>query len=251
MERIHSSRVRKSTLSVALSLIFALTGVVLTACGGAPNGGLSEGRKELGSASEVAASTDDLKIAVHYVAFKDSAGAVISEATAKQMLGEASQKWAQCNISFALEKYDAIDPSSIGAQISPANYSELDFMREKLQTNSDLLVIATASWNRSGDLGNTGSNCFSSFPGDEAEGIVCEAGVLTNSLLLSHEVGHWLNLIHTDDPNADYVDDTTAANASVNLMSHFVSPSNNQLTPGQCARARSSIADSRRNAVLQ
>lgn len=227
--------------------------LMLAGCGVDQNGGVAvDGRKTLGAPESVATADDELKIAVHYVSFKDATSRpLIDESTVRKVVADMSSAWRQCRITFDLEKYDAIDAPSIGVNSNPANYSELDAMRMKLQTDSDFLAIATASWNRAGDLGRTNSNCFSSFPSDRASGTVCEAKVLQNSLLLSHEVGHWLNLYHTENPSSDYVDDTTANNVTTNLMNHLVLPENRDLTRGQCERARASIAQSRRNTVLQ
>lgn len=224
-----------------------------TSCGKDYAGGaMEEGpRKELPSAQEVAGSDEMLTIAVRYLAFTDSSGAPVAQNGAVQQMVEGmSRYWRQCAIQFSLEEYQSIDAGSIGARYNPSNYSELDEMRMATQNDSQLTVIGTGAWNRSGSLGASGSNCYSSFPGDRAEGIVCEFKSAAKDFMMAHEVGHWLNLRHTNSPSTDAVDDTHSGNVAGNLMDHVVATSHDKMTPGQCYRAREAIGSHRRNAVM-
>lgn len=236
-----------------MSIVSIALGLVATACGKDYAGGVDGGggRRELPSAQEVAGSSDMLTIAVHYVSFRDGSGApVVDEGAARSVVENISNYWRQCNIQFSIESFDAIDPTSVGARYNPSNYSELDNMRTAMQNGNSLLMIATGTWNRSGTLGNSGSNCYSSFPGDAAEGVVCEQKSSAKDFMLAHESGHWLNLRHTNDPSTDAVDDTNSGNVALNLMDHVVAASHDELTPGQCYRAREAIGSSRRGTVM-
>ncbi|MEW6055242.1 MAG: M12 family metallo-peptidase [Bdellovibrionota bacterium] len=230
------------------------TGCASESGSGSGTGGVNAAgaRRELPSAEDVANGSDLLTIAVRYLSFRDSSGtAVASESKVRNMIdNDVAAVWRQCGISFKLERYEAVDASYANARYSPANYSELNQMRINTQSENDLVIIGTGTWNRAGDLGNSGSNCYSSFPGDRAEGIVCEKKSAGSSLIMAHEVGHWLNLRHTNSPTTDAVNDTTSRNVAYNLMDHIVRPSNDELTKGQCVRARTAIGEWRRRAVL-
>ena len=244
---------RRSLVSFFVSFGLVAVSLISTSCGKDYAGGAMEDgpRKELPSAQEVAGSDETLTIAVRYLAFTDSTGkAVAEQAAAQQMVEGMSRYWRQCNIQFALEEFKAIDAGSINARYNPSNYSELDEMRMATQNDSQLTLIGTGVWNRSGSLGNSGSNCYSSFPGDRAEGIVCEFKSAAKDFMMAHEVGHWLNLRHTNSPTTDAVDDTHSGNVANNLMDHVVAASHGDMTAGQCYRAREAIGSFRRNAVM-
>lgn len=231
-------RIRALARLMVYSAAVAVTGLTLVACGsGADAGGfLSLGRRDIASAEVISKNNEELTVAVRYMSFRESSGgAIVDEATVKGMMGKISDVWSQCNISFVLEAYEVLDPSGIGAKMSPNSFYDIDTLRTKLQTDSDLLMVATGPWGRDGDLGNP--NCYSSFPGDEADGIVCEQKVTGNGNLLAHEVGHWLDLVHT-------------STGGTNLMSPVISPANSEISADQCATARTAIANSRTKTIV-
>lgn len=242
----------RNYLRNVLSLAAITTGLLVTACGKDYAAGQEmAGRRPLPSAEEVAGGTDMLTIAVKYISFRDSnGGTVVDEGAARNVVDKMSNYWRQCNIQFALETYETVAPGDIGARYNPANYSELDEMRIAAHSDMHMIVIATGAWNRSGSLGNSGSNCYSSFPGDAAEGIVCEQKSAAKEAMMAHEAGHWVNLRHTNNPGTDGVDDTNAGNVGNNLMDHVVATYNDDLTAGQCYRAREAIGRSRRASVM-
>ncbi|MBI3554720.1 MAG: hypothetical protein HY074_00480 [Deltaproteobacteria bacterium] len=208
---------------------------------------------ELRAAEATHAKVSPVVIAVRYLDFRDpKTGKAISDAeSVNTMVNEVSEVWAQCQVGFRLEAYDAIDPRQYGTGFSPVSFAELDHLREATENKRYLTMIGTGAWNRSGNLGHSGSNCYSSFPRDAADGIVCEAKVAKNPILHAHEAGHWLNLKHTNDPASDGVADTTAQNSEHDLMNHFVAPGNRLLTPGQCQRAREAITEWRQNTSIR
>ena len=199
--------------------------------------GFAADTRVLPATQVLAADVEPVTIALRYLAFKDprQGKAVIDESAVARMVSRMNQVWAQCQVSFRLDDYAALDPARYGARFNPANFAELDRLREATRDTRYLTMISTGKWDRSGDLGDSGSNCYSSFPSDSADGIVCEARVAANPLLHAHEAGHWLNLKHTKGRD---------------LMNHFVGATNDVLTHDQCVLARSAIGNWRRSAAL-
>lgn len=246
MERIHLKRARLRARGVLLSLVTLLSSFAVTACGsgnGAAGGsadlsspGLADGlRRTLPSADEVAKSSDYLKVAVKYVSYRDSNGTVVAdEPSVRDMLARTTSVWAQCNIGLELTQYDVVEPDSSGLSYNPGTYSEIDRARMKFQDDRHLLIMGTGSWGRNANLGS--ANCYSSFPGDDADGIICESRTAVSGMVISHEIGHWLYLTHTGPDS--------------NLMDPLVGPSDDAITDAQCERARRTIGEFRRNAVL-
>lgn len=181
-----------------------------------------------GSTPPVTAS--QMKIAVKYVALKETSSAAASptQAEVETLLENMSKLWVQCNIKFVLEAYETPVASENGLDYYPANQSQLDAMRSKYDDRKHALLVKTGLWNRSGDLGADGSNGFSTLPPDNPEGAVFEDWVATNALLISHETGHLLG-------GLDHTSDTT------NLMNHYVTTSTTKLSQDQCEEARSAM----------
>lgn len=234
-----------------LSLLIVVCAVTLSACSEADSAGQSGDqalRKDLPSPSIVANSSDYLNVAVHYVSYVDSGNAaVIAEPAVREMLAGVSDAWKQCLIGLTLEKYETLNPASLGETYNPGQYSEIDSVRQRLTDGNSLLMIASGAWGRNGNLGT--ANCYSSFPGDAADGVICEGWAAANVNLLAHEVGHWFNLRHTNSSVDDYVGDTIPGNTSFNLMESIIGVNQRYLTNGQCARARENLAQWRRNAI--
>lgn len=253
MERISFKRVLCRAYDVFLPIVALLSMTFITGCGGDPRGGTEGGdgaRRLLPSADEVAKSSDMLTIAVRYVSYRDSNGGVVAdEQSVRDMLDYTSKIWAQCNIGLELVSYEVIEPSSIGEPYNPQSYSDIDRVRMKLQDDKHMLIIGSGTWGRSnGSLGS--ANCYSSFPGDEADGLICENKSASSPVIMAHEVGHWFYLKHTNNPSTDGVDDTASSNVGLNLMGNVIARSDDEMTQGQCERARRSVGEFRRNTVL-
>lgn len=248
MERIVLLCARKRTKGVLLSIMALFSGLLVTACGsgnGATAGvastastgtGDNTPRRQLPSADEVAKSSDYLKVAVKYVSYRSANGTVVAdEQSVRDMTIKLSEVWAQCNIGFELTQYEVVEPATLNLPFNPGSYSEIDKARMKFQDDTHILLMGTGTWNRSdGTLAS--ANCYSSFPGDQAEGVICEQSAAVNSTLLAHEVGHWFYLTHT----------TTGTN----LMEPLVGSGDSAITAAQCELARRTVGESRRNSVL-
>jgi hypothetical protein len=171
---------------------------------------------------------------VKYVVLKQQPAAAANPTSSQvvTLLDSISKIWAPCEIRFVLDEYGAVAIDDYRLQYNPANQADLDTYRAAFDDGNHALFVETGTWNRSGTLGNDGSNGFATMPSsnpDIPEGIVFEQGVATNPSLLAHELGHLVG-------GLDHTGDTT------NLMDHFVSPRSTTLTPDQCNQARRTIS---------
>lgn len=241
---------------IVLSLMTLTTAFAMNSCGSADQGSggtaVSDFRssgKEMPVPEILSTSSDQLTVGVRYVALTDSQGnAAANEATVRQMIDEMSQVWQNCHVNFKLHSFEVVSPASIGETYNPTSYGIIDDIRVKLRKDDALLMVATGKWGRGNNLGS--ANCYSSFPGDQADGIICETGPASRRTIMAHEVGHWFDLRHTNDPSTDGVDDTSWTNVVRNLMDRLIAPENTDISVGQCARARASLGHFRKHAIL-
>lgn len=243
MDRIIENRTHARAKGIFFSLLALSTGLVATACGNGATGGTMDGststgndfRRELPAPDEVARSSDFLAVAVKYVSYRDSNGAVVAdEQSVRDMIASASKVWERCNIGLELATYEVVDPSAYGLAYNPGTYDEIDRARMEFEDDRHILIMGTGTWGRGRDLGS--ANCYSSFPGDAADGVICEKKSAVSATLMAHEVGHWFYLKHTGPDS--------------NLMDPIIAPSDVTITDAQCERARRTIGESRRNSVL-
>lgn len=183
-----------------------------------------------GSANPVGDScvSDDpnkLCLSLKYVAYKDSADeAVVSQAHAISNVSAINGVFEQCNLAFQIESYLPIVPADAGLKYRTANYSELDEIRTEFRDDSALLVVTTGTWDRTGTLGNSGANAWTTLPGTGPFGAVLERTVGTYPNIIAHELGHYLNLLHVSDTRA--------------LMNPVIYTSSTTLYSSQCNTAR-------------
>lgn len=165
-------------------------------------------------------------LALKYLVFKNSSGTpVVSQTGADGIVSEVNSIWEQCGIYFTLEKYLAIDPNDYHLEYRTANYSDLTEIRNLFSDSNTLLVATTGTWNRYGSLGNTGANAWTSMPGSDPYGAILESPVSTNSNIIAHELGHYLNLLHVSDSYA--------------LMNPIIYSNSMNIYSSQCSTARS------------
>ena len=139
-------------------------------------------------------------LAVKYIVYGDASGRTpISSAQAAENIKVINKIWGQCNIGFQIESYEKVDPTKYHLIYSTTNLTELDDIRSAFEDSQHLLIVTTGSWNRTGTLGRTSANAWTSLPGSGPYGAVLEAGVSTFGNILAHELGHYLNLDHFSD----------------------------------------------------
>lgn len=171
-----------------------------------------------------------LCLALRYVAYKDPAGApVIAEATAAENLRQVNSVFARCGMGFRIESFESVAPVETGLAYRTANLHELDAIRSRFASDTMLLVATTGPWDRGGTLGRTPANAWTSLPGSAPFGVILEKPVGNYPNIVAHELGHYLNLLHTRDRS--------------NLMNSVIYTSSTALTQAQCATARSTAAN--------
>ena len=198
---------------------------------GTPNGVPAQLKIQLKPVDTVHMGTEVITIAARYVALKADASdtSVPTQEDAQTLMANMSAVWAQCNVKFILDEYLSPVAGDVNLQFNPPNQSDLDAMRLAYDDRKHALFVATGKWDRQGgDLGNDGSNGWSTVPTMSPQGTVVEAPVAKNTLLVSHEAGHLFGgLLHVTGSNE--------------LMNHFVSPQTTYLTQSECKDARAAV----------
>jgi hypothetical protein len=164
-------------------------------------------------------------LGLRYIVYQDSSGTPLVQAMqAIQNISEINGYWSSCKIAFQLDDLQWVTPAQFGLNYSPANLSELSEIRNAFLTSDKILVVTTGPWNRSGTLGSSGANAWTSMPGYNPLGVVLESTVGTYSQIIAHELGHYLNLDHASSAN--------------NVMSALIYPDSVELSTTQCSEAR-------------
>ena len=204
-------------------LILGVFGVALVSIVGASCGNSASSEVM----QNVSMTQEDL-LAVKYVAYADSTGTpAVSRAQAQANLDQANRLFAPCKIQFTLEDYVAANSLSYGLAYQPSELDDMDKIREDFADDSTLLVTTTGTWDRSGTLGNTHANAWTSVPGSAPFGVIVERPVGNYSNLIAHELGHYVGLFHRSETD--------------NLMSPIIYQTSTQVTDQQCLQAKTAI----------
>ena len=173
--------------------------------------------------------SNQICLGLKYVVYKNSKGeSVVSQPDAVKNVDNINKLWKQCGIAFQIDEFVAADAPTDKLSHNPANMGELDDIRKVYSDANTLLVVTTGKWDRSGSLGNTGANAWTSMPGEDLYGAIHESTVGTFSNIMAHELGHYLNLDHMNDES--------------DLMNPIIADSSTKLTQQQCASARASVS---------
>ena len=168
---------------------------------------------------------DHICLALKYVVYQDDSNQTrFSKNDALRNIQGVNQVWSQCNIGFQVQEYVASTPKELNLSYDPTNSSELSVIRSDFANESQLLIVTTGAWDRSGSLGYTPANAWTSTPGEPPYGVVLERPVGGFSNLIGHELGHYLDLGHE-------------SNAS-NVMNPIVYSTSTELSSDQCVAAR-------------
>ncbi len=182
-----------------------------------------------------------------------------SASKAREWLVGATQVWHQCGVLIQAVSQQEADASALGLPYSPATFADMRAVKNHFRDPAKMTVILTGPWNRDpgSELEGDNSWAYGSAPGVLSQGIIAEQRAADRPVLLAHEQGHFLNLLHVDDAATDGVDDTTEASvgadaeSGTNLMFHHVIEENSRLTAGQCARVREALETVRSDNVLR
>jgi hypothetical protein len=88
----------------------------------------------------------------------------------------------------------------MGLQDFPQKKLDLAVIRSRLNSAGELLLVFTEDWERAGDIQEQGASAWTNLPGEGPHGTVMEAKVSENARLIAHELGHYLGLLHVEDP---------------------------------------------------
>ena len=169
--------------------------------------------------------TEKLCLGVKYVVYKDDNGTpVVPEQDAVDNIVGINSVYGQCGVGFQIDQYTAIDPVDFGLRYRTATYRELDDIRKALGDDTKILLVTTGSWDRTGTLGNTSANAWTSLPDGDPYGAILEKPVGKFSNIIAHELGHYMNLLHLNDRN--------------NLMNPIIYTASTKLSDAQCKGIR-------------
>ncbi len=169
-------------------------------------------------------------LALKYVVFDDSNGSpAVAQSSVVAGVATINRIWSQCQIQFQIDQLLLVDPEKYHLSFHSAENAELDEIRKTFMDQSSLLVVTTGKWDRSGSLGSTGANAWTSMPGEGFYGAILEGPVGDYPNIIAHELGHYLNLDHVT--NTDY------------LMNPVIYNQSKQLSRSECRLAVNAVDD--------
>ena len=217
------------------ALLFTASALSLSACdsgGSAGSGSLTQSTTPGGGGSSTvpvgesctAGDAGKICLAMHFVTYEDPSGTPTATTDqAATIIHTMNQLWAQCDIGFQIENYEAVDPTQFGLTYGAASQNELDQIRTQFeQPTNELLGVTTGPW-------GTAVNAWTNLPGDGIYGSIMEASIVTygNGIIYAHEFGHYLGL--------DHVSDVT------DLMDPIIYTTSTLLNSSQCQTARATV----------
>jgi hypothetical protein len=169
-----------------------------------------------------------LCLGVKYVVYEDSSSQpIVSPGAVEKNFSAINSIWKQCKIGFQLDELVVKNPESAGLPADTTEFSDLDRIRQAFNDKSSLLIVTTHKWKRDGSLGHTPANAWTKMPGSGLYGVILEQKVGAFPNIIAHELGHYLNLYHT--------------NENTDVMNAIIYNNSNVITKEQCATARASV----------
>lgn len=166
-----------------------------------------------------------LCVAIKYVAYRDSNRVpTVTESDASSAIERLNGIWAQCKLSFQVDQFLEVNPADHGLSYNTSSYSDLTKIRNAFNDGRSLLIVTTGPWDRSGTLGNTGANAWTSLPGGGPHGAILEKSVGRFHPIIAHELGHYLNLMHVS--------------SSAQMMNPVIYSSSTVISRSECESAR-------------
>ena len=161
----------------------------------------------------------------------------------EQGINDLNYMYSSANLHFYQLSFDYIDND---AYVQIDDYDELDALRTTNVIENSINIYIVADFAPGGE-----SLCgISSFVSSDVEGIVMAESCFAlpdNPSTLSHEVGHYFNLLHThtgssdqnedgiiDGSNAEYVDGTDCSNRGDDLCDTPADPNLSDFVNSQC-----------------
>ncbi|MBU6154955.1 MAG: hypothetical protein KGP28_11680 [Bdellovibrionales bacterium] len=157
-------------------------------------------------------------LALKIVSYEDSGTpSVLGKIQAETLTNEINKVWSQCKIGFQIERYESVNPLTLGLQYNPEWRSQAGKVRSTFSDNNSLLVVATGKLTSS-------TIAVTQMPGYGPFGVLVEDSFANNPLTVGHELGHYMGLYHFRN--------------SSNLMNPYIGTYTENLTPSQCQIAR-------------
>lgn len=155
-----------------------------------------------------------------WVTYTDASGTpVLTKQQAITNIGTMNQLWAQCDIGFQIEEYDAVDPTASSLAFGAESEDQLEQIRATFVNANTLLAVTTGPWDDT-------INAWTAMPGGGPYGAVMEQSIVNygNGIVYAHEFGHYLGLEHVPDAG--------------DMMDAIIYLTSDTISPDECATAR-------------
>lgn len=190
-------------------------------------------------------SKQPIALGVAIYALSIGSAPAVSRTEAESWFEGATRIWNQCGVRLQFEQYKMINAELASLPYQPKNQADLEKIRRSVFESDYVNISVTGEWQ---GAPFAASAAYTNFPNASLLGTVAQIAATKTPTLLAHELGHYFNLLHVDDPSSDLVEDTKEGNIGVscsgpsNLMWAKVCEKHNWvLTTGQCDRALQAI----------
>ena len=157
-------------------------------------------------------------IGLKLVSYQDANGVpTLNEFDADHLVDGINDAWKPCNIAFQLEKYESVNPTSLGLTYSPNWKTDSTSIRAQFSDPTRFVVVAVGPWTNA-------TIAVTQMPGNGPFGTLVSLKYAKNPLTVGHELGHYQGLYHLRN--------------SKNLMNPYIGPNTLALSPKQCSIAR-------------
>jgi hypothetical protein len=157
-------------------------------------------------------------IGLKVVSFENQSGSpVLKESETLKLITEMNEVWKPCKVAFQLEKFQSLQPESVGLPYSPDWKRDSDSIRAHFDEDNRFLIVAVGPWTNS-------TIAVAQMPGNGPYGVLVSEKYAKNAYTVGHELGHYQGLYHLRNKR--------------NLMNSYIGPFTSGLGSAQCSIAR-------------